>query len=63
MPAMFKAIKKYLSEVKAEITKTSWPSKEMTKNFTILVVVVSLFLALYIGLFDFLLQKLMELFV
>jgi len=60
---MFKAIKNYLSEVKAEIGKTSWPDKKTTQNLTILVLVVSFALALYIGLFDFLMQKLMELFV
>lgn len=60
---MFKAIKKYLNEVKTELSKTSWPDKKTTQNLTVLVLVVSLALALYIGLFDFLLQKLMELFV
>lgn len=60
---MLQAIKKYLSEVKTELSKTSWPSKQTTKNLSILVVVVSLFLAVYIGAFDFILQKLIALFV
>lgn len=60
---MLQAIKKYLSEVKTELSKTSWPSKQTTKNLSILVVVVSLFLAFYIGAFDFILQKLIALFV
>ena len=60
---MLKAIRKYLSEVKTELIKTSWPDKLTTKNFTILVLIVSLILALYIGVLDFFLQKLMELFV
>ncbi len=60
---MLQAIKKYLSEVKTELSKTSWPNKQTTKNLSILVVVVSLFLAIYIGFFDFILQKLIALFV
>ena len=60
---MFKTLQKYLSEVQREIKKTSWPSREATKNMTILVLVVSLLLASYIGLLDFLLQKLMEILV
>lgn len=60
---MLQAIKKYLLEVKAELGKTTWPNKKTTKNLTVLVVVVSLLLALYIGVFDIILQKLIALFV
>ena len=60
---MWQAIKKYLLEVKTEIGKTTWPDKETTKNLSILVVVVSLLLALYVGVFDFILQKLIALFI
>jgi len=60
---MLQAIKKYLLEVKTELGKTTWPDKKTTKNLSILVVVVSLLLALYIGFFDFILQKLIALFV
>ena len=55
---MLQAIKKYLLEVKTELGKTTWPDKKTTKNLSILVVVVSLLLALYIGFFDFILQAL-----
>ncbi|HNV45272.1 preprotein translocase subunit SecE [Candidatus Woesebacteria bacterium] len=60
---MLQAIKKYLLEVKTELGKTTWPDKKTTKNLSILVVVVSLLLALYIGFFDFILQELIALFV
>ena len=60
---MLQAIKKYLLEVKTELGKTTWPDKKTTKNLSILVVVVSLLLALYIGFFDFSLQELIALFV
>jgi preprotein translocase subunit SecE len=60
---MLQIIKNYLLEVKVEIGKTTWPNKEATKNLTILVIVVSLLLALYVGVFDFIFQKLMAVFV
>lgn len=60
---MLQAIKKYLLEVKTELGKTTWPDKKTTKNLSILVVIVSLLLVLYIGFFDFILQKLVALFV
>jgi preprotein translocase SecE subunit len=60
---MLQAIKKYLLEVKTELSKTTWPDKKTTKNLSILVVLVSLLLAIYIGFFDFVLQKLIALFV
>ena len=60
---MFKKIQKYFKEVLAEIRKTSWPKKEDSKNMTILVVVVVAILALYLGGVDFLLQKIMGLFI
>ena len=60
---MFKKIQKYFKEVLAEIRKTSWPKKEDSKNMTILVIVVVFMIALYLGGIDFLLQKIMGLFV
>ena len=60
---MLQAIKNYLLEVKTELGKTTWPDKQTTKNLSVLVIVVSLLLALYVGFFDFILQKLIALFV
>ena len=52
-------IKKYFQEVISEVKKTSWPSKKVTKEMTILVLVVVLLLAIYLGVIDFLLQKIL----
>ena len=60
---MFKKIQKYFREVLAEIRKTSWPKKEDSKNMTILVIVIVIILALYLGGIDFILQKIMGLFI
>ncbi|HQM15704.1 MAG TPA: preprotein translocase subunit SecE [Candidatus Woesebacteria bacterium] len=53
-------IRKYLAQVASEIKKVSWPSKQQTVNKTTLVIIVSLVVATYIGLTDYLLQWLMR---
>jgi preprotein translocase subunit SecE len=56
---MFTKIKEYFREVIAQLKQTTWPTKESTKNMTLLVVCVAALLALYLGGIDFLLQKIM----
>lgn len=56
---MFKSIKQYFKEVISELKQTAWPSKDNTKNMTLLVILIAAFLALYLGGIDFLLQKIM----
>jgi len=53
-----KFIKKYIKQVVSELKKVTWPSKEQTINQTVLVVIVSLVVAVYIGGIDYLLQQL-----
>lgn len=53
----------YLKEVARELKKVSWPSREQTINKTILVVVVSLLLAAYLGGLDFLFQQLITILI
>lgn len=55
-----KFIKKYISQVWSELKKVSWPSKQQTINKTILVVIVSTIVALYISGVDFILQNIMR---
>jgi len=49
---MFEKIKKFLKEVKMELTKVSWLSKRELAGSTVGVVVVSLLLAIFIGIID-----------
>ncbi len=44
---------KFFKQVKAEMTKVVWPSKEKTIMYTIVVVIVSLFVAYYMSFFDY----------
>lgn len=53
-------IRKYLGQVISEIKKVSWPTKQQTINKTTLVIVVSVVVATFIGIADYLLQWLMR---
>jgi preprotein translocase SecE subunit len=60
---MFTKIKSYFQEVISQLKQTSWPSKSNTQSMTILVIVVAILLAFYLGGIDFLLQKIMGLLI
>lgn len=42
----------YLKEVKAEAKNVTWPTRSQTIFFTVAVLLVSVFVAYYLGLFD-----------
>ena len=50
----------YILEVKNELTKVSWPTKEETIRLTALVVIVSAVVAIYLGVLDFALSLLLR---
>lgn len=43
---------KYLRESAAEVKHISWPTSKQASNYTILVIIISLFGAAYVGVFD-----------
>ncbi len=45
-----------IKQVYTEMSKVVWPSREKTLLYTLIVIIVSLFIAYYIGLFDFVFQ-------
>jgi len=47
-------VAKYLHESFEELKKVTWPSKDMTVKYSVLVVGISLFLAVFLSFFDFL---------
>jgi len=57
-------ISEYLKETKSELKQVNWPSRRQTTLFTVLVIVISIVIAYFLGLFDFLfsagLTKLLE---
>jgi len=56
---MFKKISNYLNEIKLELKKVSWSSREELISSTVVVLSSVFFLAVFIGLCDFVLSKLM----
>ncbi len=45
-------IRRFLDEAWSELKKVSWPSREQTRNLTVLVFAVSLAVGVYITVFD-----------
>ncbi|MGB9882976.1 MAG: preprotein translocase subunit SecE [Microgenomates group bacterium] len=48
------------SEIVDELKKVSWPTKKQTIRLTMIVIIVSLIIGLYIGIIDILLAKGLE---
>ena len=53
----------YFKEVKLEMKKVNWPSKEETTKYTLIVIGMALVVALYLGSLDFIFSTLLEKFV
>ncbi len=53
----------YLAQVRAELRHVVWPSRETTVIFTIVVIVISLVVAVYLGLLDYLFSLVIKRFV
>ena len=43
----------YFQETQAELRHVAWPTRTQTIVYTVLVIAISLFISLYLGLFDF----------
>ena len=43
----------FLKEVRVELAKVSWPTRNQTILYTLVVIGISLFLAAFLGLMDF----------
>ena len=50
----------FIKEARAELTKVVWPSRAETIRVTIAVIVLSLSVAVFLGLVDFGLTKLLD---
>jgi preprotein translocase subunit SecE len=60
---MFTKVVKYLSEVRQELEKVSWPSRKDTTRMTMIVVGASVAIGLYVGGLDFLFTSLLGFFI
>lgn len=50
----------YFKETKTELKHVIWPNRLQTSNYTIIVIVLSIFAAYFLGLFDFLFSRGLE---
>jgi preprotein translocase subunit SecE len=51
-PSLIERVTRYLREVRAELTRVEWPSRTELIAMTIVVIVVLLAMALYLGAWD-----------
>jgi preprotein translocase subunit SecE len=52
---------KYLKETRAELKKVNWPSRQEATNLTLIVMAVTTFMALLLGLIDYIFAQLFKL--
>ena len=50
----------YLKETRGELHHVAWPTRTQTIVYTLIVVAISVFIALYLGFFDFLFTSLLS---
>lgn len=53
----------FFKEVKAELLKVSWPSKEQTFKLTLIVIGISIVVGLFVGGLDIFFTKITELLI
>ena len=56
-------ITQFLREVKQELRKVTWPTKEDTLRYSLMVVIASLIVAAYLGGLDYIVANTLERFV
>lgn len=59
-PAVLERIRRYFREVRAELSRVDWPSRQELIAMTVVVIVVLLAMALYLGLWDLLFTLLVQ---
>jgi len=60
---MFGKIQNFISEVAVELKKVSWLTRQELKDATLIVLLSSFFLGIFIGCADFALSKLVSLII
>jgi len=56
-------LSQYVKDSVAEMKKVTWPTKKETRNYTFLVVGVSIGMALFLGLLDWIFELTFKLFL
>jgi len=53
----------YLSEVRLELAKVTWPKRDEVVKLTLIVLAISVIVGLYVGALDFVFTKLLSIFI
>ncbi len=53
-------IKQYIKDTRGEFVHVSWPTRAQAVSFTVFVIVLSLGVALYLGLFDYIFSAVLQ---
>lgn len=56
-------ISEYIKETRAEMSHVTWPSRKQAISYGVFVIVISLATALFLGLFDYVFERLLTLFI
>ncbi|PIR40135.1 MAG: preprotein translocase subunit SecE [Candidatus Zambryskibacteria bacterium CG10_big_fil_rev_8_21_14_0_10_34_34] len=53
----------YLKETKGELSHVNWPTRRQSVIFSVVVIIISILTALFLGLFDFVFSRILNLFI
>jgi preprotein translocase subunit SecE len=53
-------VNEYFKEIKAELKHVVWPTKNQTIFYTLITIALSVFIAYFLGIFDFIFSKGLE---
>ena len=60
---LFNKIITFLKEVRLEIKKVNWPTRQETIRYTLIVIGISVAVAMFLGAFDFIFTTLINKFI
>ncbi len=50
----------YIKDTKAELRHVSWPSRKQAMGFTVVTVIISIAVAVYLGIFDYIFTQILR---
>ncbi|MEX0919193.1 MAG: preprotein translocase subunit SecE [Parcubacteria group bacterium] len=53
----------YIKDTQGELVHVSWPTRKQAVTFTVVVIIISILVALYLGFFDYIFSLIMQKFV
>ncbi|MDO8565303.1 MAG: preprotein translocase subunit SecE [bacterium] len=53
----------YIKDTRGELAHVSWPTRRQAVTFTVVVVIISILMSVYLGFFDYVLSLILQKFV